>query len=273
MNINDLRKKAPLSVAVAAALGISGPALAQMQTDNPGGGPVGDLSSPTPTGGSVVLFDQTDNASGNGAPDQDFEAGLDAYDAEGADDFVVPGGVTWIIEEISTPGTQSAGGSADSVNIRFLQDNGGAPGAEVPGCVFTGLTPVETTGSFTITLPTACTLSPGTYWMAQQTVQEFATAGQHFWSNRTTQTGNEGHWRNPNDGFGTGCTDFTPQTTCGVGGGTNPDFLFALVGQEGSVLPPPPAIPTLNRWGLSALVIALLGVSGWVLMRRREDAV
>jgi hypothetical protein len=38
---------------------------------------------------AAVLYDQTDHASGNGAPAQEFEGAKDAYDCEGADDFVV----------------------------------------------------------------------------------------------------------------------------------------------------------------------------------------
>ena len=230
MSVKNLRKRATLTVAVAAALGVSLPAVAQMQSSNPGG-PVGDLDAPA--GSAVVLYDQTDNASGNGAPDQDFEVAYDAYDSEGADDFVVPGGETWNITEVSIVGT-SSGGNADSVSIRFLEDNAGSPGAEVAGCVFTGLSPVQAAGSFTTTLPSACVLPEGTYWMAHQTAQNFGVAGQHFWSNRTVQTGNAGHWQNPNGGFGNGCTSWTPQTTCGVGGGTNPDFLFSLAGTIGA---------------------------------------
>lgn len=271
MRNTDLRKRAPLSVVVAAALGLSGPAMAQMQTDNPGG-PTGDL--PVPTGAGFVLFDQTDNASGNGAPDQDFEAAYDVYDAEGADDFVVPGGTAWEIQQVSTPGTQSAGGAANSVDITFYTDDGGAPGAPVAACTYSELATVEDAGSHTITLPTPCTLSSGTYWMAQQTNQDFATDGQHFWSDRTVGNGNEAVWRSPGDGFGNGCTEFTPKTVCGVGDAASPDFLFALTGLEVDPPEPPPAtaVPTMNRWGLSALILALLGFSGWVLMRRRQDA-
>jgi len=39
-------------------------------------------------------------------------------------------------------------------------------------------------------------------------------------------------WRNPGNGFATGCSDWTRRTTCGVGG--EPDFVFRLRGQEAS---------------------------------------
>lgn len=68
----------------------------------------------------------------------------------------------------------------------------------------------------------------GIYWVGIQVNQDYATHGQHFWSNRTVMSNNESVWVNPGDGFGSGCTTFTPQTTCGVGGGTNPDFLYTI---------------------------------------------
>lgn len=231
--MNDFRKL-PLTLAVATGLGLSSAALAQMDVENPSG-VSGTL--PTTSGTAIVLYDQTDSASGNGAPDQDFEAANDLYDAEGADDFIVPGGEQWSIQVVSTVGTQSSGGSAASVDITFYADNAGAPGAPVSGCDYPGLIPAESNGSFSITLPSACVLPPGTYWMGQQTRQDFATDGQHFWSNRTVQSNNPSHWRNPGDGFASGCTDWTPQTTCGVGGGTNPDFLFGLSGTTAAYAP------------------------------------
>lgn len=270
MDIAKKQNRAALTVAVAAALGLSGAVSAQMQVDNPGV-QGGDL--PDTLGGSITLWDQTDLASGNGAPDQDFEAVYDVYDAEGADDFVVPAGLEWTIEEVGTVGIQAAGGTATSVDITFYEDAGGLPGAAIAACTYPGVTPVETAGSFEITLPVPCVLGEGTYWLGQQTNQDVLSNDQHFWSNRTAANGNNAAWRNPGDGFGSGCTDWDAMTTCGVGGGTNPDFLFALSGTEGEPAPPLEfvPVPTLNRWGLGALAVFLTGLTGWVLSRRRRD--
>lgn len=264
--MNQTFKKNLLALGVATAIGASTSAYAQIASENPGvNGTV-----PNVAGGAMLLFDQTDNASGNGAPDQDFEAGYDVYDAEGADDFVVDFADGWTIEQVTTVGTQSAGGTPNDVTITFFTDNAGAPGTPIPECTYPNLAPTGT-DSFVIDLPTACILGPGTYWMSQITSQNFGGGnGQHFFSNRTTQTGNPGHWRNPGDGFGSGCIDFTPMTTCGVGGGTNPDFLFQILGQLGgfATLPPPPAVPTFNRWGIGILAVMLL--AGGLLVRRQR---
>lgn len=258
----DHLKQSLLAASICAAISIAGTAAAQMATETSGASGV-----LVEGGGPPILYDQTDNGSGNGAPDQDFEAGYDTYDAEGADDFVVTDAEGWTVLAIDTIGT--TGGVAASVNINILDDNGGAPGNVI--CSYPATATVDTAGSLSTTLPTPCPLPGGnTYWLTQQTQQDFATQGQHFWSNRTVQTGNPGHWQNPGDGFGSGCTTFTPMTTCGVGGGTNPDFLFAIRGVVG-ILPPPPSVPALNSWGLIATALVLIGGAGLVLRRRKDQ--
>lgn len=179
----------------------------------------------------TVLYDQTDNASGNGAPDQNFEAAFDIYDSQAADDFSVPP-PGWSITSLDTVGTTGTAGMA-TVDVTVFTNSPGGGDADLPGspiCTYSAITPTDTTGSLAIALPSPCVLASGTYWLNVQTNQDFGTAGQHFWSNRTVQSGNEGVWRNPADGFVTGCTTFTPQTTCGVGGGAAPDFLFSITG-------------------------------------------
>ncbi len=218
-------------VAVVTALAASllvGPAWAQLSRSAGRGGSL-------PAAPEAILYDQTNNASANGSPDQDFEAAFNAYDSEGADDFVVNDATGWLVDQVNTIGTTGTAGGA-TVDVTFYTNSAGGGDPDLPGsavCTYTALTPVDTAGSFTITLPTACTLCPGTYWVAIQTNQSFGAFGQHFWSNRTTQTGSEGTWRNPGNGFATGCTSFTPQTICGVGGGTNPDYLFSIGGTVG----------------------------------------
>lgn len=219
-----INRKLALNIAVVAALGTSGSAAFAM-TDAAGATGV----VPTPRGG--VLYDQTDSASGNGAPDQNFEAAFDAYDSEAADDFVVTEPTGWTINRINTVGTTGTPGGA-LVDVNFYMDVGGAPDT-VAICSYSAISPTDTLGSFNIDLPTDCILPPGTHWVAIQVDQNFGTFGQHFWSNRSVDNGSGGVWRNPGDGFGSGCTDWsTAGTVCGVGGGFN-DFLFSLEGVLG----------------------------------------
>lgn len=183
-------------------------------------------------GPGVLLYDQTDFASGNGAPDQDFEAAFDAYDSEGADDFLVaaPG---WAVERVVTVGTYSGANMCSPVRVDFYLDAAGVP-AGATTCSFPGLVPTaDAAGSLTLDLPASCNLAAGnTYWVAIQCSMTFGGGGgQHFWSNRTATSNSGAVWRNPGDGFGTGCVNFTPMSVCGVGGGF-PDFLFQIWGVD-----------------------------------------
>lgn len=222
--------------------------------------------------GVALLYDQTDDPQGNGYPDQDFEAGFDVYDSLGADDFVVSDSPGWTVEVVNTIGTQSSGGSATSVDIAFHTDLGGSPDVSNPVCTYDGLIPVETAGSFTITLPTSCALpSDGStvYWLVQQTNQDLGGGnGQHFWSGRNTISGSESHWANPGDGFGSGCTTFTPMSACGVGGGTS-DRLFSIGGTVGgAAFFETEPVPTMGTIGLGVLALSMLLLGGLAVGRR-----
>lgn len=236
----------------------------------------GGVLPSAPAGGALLLYDQTDNASGNGAPDQDFEAGFDAYDCMGADDFVVTDASGWTVQRVVTVGTQSAGGTPTSVDVTFYANSPGGGDTDLPGatvCSYPALIPTSGNASFTIDLPTDCVLPPGIHWVGIQANQNFGGGnGQHFWSNRTVQSGNESAWINPGNGFGSGCTTWTPQTTCGVGGGTNPDFLFQIYGQVGGLYEPPviQEIPTLGTLGFAALLLLLAASAFWALRRARR---
>lgn len=221
----------------------------------------GKADMPGPTGPNIILYDQTDFASGNGYPDQDFEAAFDAYDCEAADDFEVTFPTGWDVNEVAVVGTNQLGPPVD-ITIRFYPDNGGLPDA-APICDYPDLTSFVGSGSITTTLPAPCSLAPGFYWVSHQVQQDFLTAGQHFWSNRTVVSNSPGVWRNPGNGFATGCTDWAPAgTVCGVGGGFN-DALFQIIGVEGAS-----GVPAMPWAGLAALLAILLGIS-YVMLRRR----
>ena len=214
-----------LCLIVALAALVSVPAIAQKPQT--AAGQTGEIPTEGP---GVILYDQTGlPPSGNGAPAQNFEAAFDAYDSEGADDFVVaaPG---WTIEQITVVGTQSIGGAPASVNVDFYADAGGTPAA-APTCSYPAIAGVGST-TITVTLPAVCDLTPGAYWMAFSVNQDFGTSGQFFWSGVAlgSHANTQGVWQNPNNGFGTGCTTWTTQSTCGVGGGVQDDWLFSISG-------------------------------------------
>lgn len=230
--------------------------------------------------GSTILYDQADNASGNGAPAQNFESAYDAYDSEGADDFVVPAG-GWTITSLNMVTTQTAGFvGTEPAAVTFYSDAGGAPSTTAV-CSFPAATATVTATTTTVDLTGGCSLGAGTYWVAATVAQDFAggVGGQIFWSNRTVQSNSTGVWRNPNDGFGTGCTDWAATALCDSGtgpvGGGFPDFQFQLVGAVGgggggdTPYAGATELPTLSQWSvlLAAGGLALLGMFG---LRRRS---
>ncbi|MGD9764228.1 MAG: hypothetical protein AB7V27_10980 [Candidatus Binatia bacterium] len=201
---------------------------------------------------SVVLYEQTDSASGNGAPAQNFGPPYEAFDSEGADDFIVTG-PGWKITQVLMITTAEVVGAA-SVDLTFYSDAGGVPGAAE--AAYTGVIPTADTPNLEITLPTPAVLRPGLHWVGIAVNQNFQTHGQRFWSNRLVQSNNPSVWRNPGNGFATGCTTFDTQIACGVGGGTNPDFLFQVIGELAE--PQPVIAPATGARGLMICTLVLL---------------
>ncbi len=178
---------------------------------------------------AVTLYDQTANDSGIGITSQNFESSFDAYDCEAADDFIVPDGTRWRVTQIDILGTTFNGsGVADSENLVIYKSRRGKPGKIV--AEYDGLVGMETFGSFVIDLSTPAKLRPGHYWLSFQANENFSHQGEWGWEAREDVVGLPSVWRNPADGFETGCTDWGPQTECiPVGQG---DQMFALKGQK-----------------------------------------
>ena len=158
----------------------------------------------------VVLYDQTDNAGANSITSQDFEAANDAFDNQAADDFVVPGGVSWTVEQVEVAGAYFNGtGPAPAVNVFFYDNAATLPGAQVFSAL--GVAPADVNGSFTIALTPPAVLPSGTYWVSVQAAMDFGAGGQWGWTERTVQSNSASAWRNPGGGFGTPCTNWGPR--------------------------------------------------------------
>jgi hypothetical protein len=179
----------------------------------------------------AILYEQMANAGTNSLTSQNFEASLDIYDNQGADDFIVPVGETWSIESVDVLGVYYNGtGPAVSVNVWFYNNSSGFPGtaaAEILNIVPSG---GLATGAFTITFTPAVVLPEGTYWLSVQCNMDFATGGQWGWTEQLQST-MESAWRNPGGGFGTPCTNWGYRVTnCAVGSAPYYDFSFRLNG-------------------------------------------
>ncbi|MCD6176575.1 MAG: hypothetical protein J7K29_01920, partial [Candidatus Cloacimonetes bacterium] len=158
------------------------------------------------SGGAEALYSQMDFVSSEGGvTSQDFETAYDQYDAEGADDFVVPAGETWTINEVAILGSFSAAGPCTLANVRFFEDAAGMPGTllfeylDVPANF-------DATGNFDCSFDDTI-LAEGTYWIGVQGRLDFAAGGQWFWTKQAAPTIDaEFYWQNPGDGFGSGFT-------------------------------------------------------------------
>ena len=181
---------------------------------------------------SVVLWDQDSDDSGIGLVSQNFESSFDQYDAQAADDFTVPQHGRWTVKEVDTTGVYFNGsGPAPSVHVTFYDDAGGLPGAAIAD--FPSVVPAsDDFGSFAIKLPSKVKLRKGTYWVSVYVNMDFAAGGEWGWENTSTaQNGSPAAWRNPGDGFATGCTDWSQENVC-IAAGQGPDHLFVLRGKS-----------------------------------------
>jgi hypothetical protein len=186
-------------------------------------------TAPKPRGD--VLYDQYDNAGPYSTRSQNYEPFLDIYDAELADDFVVPAGVRWDIDGVDVQGVNGCGpGPVRSVNVRFYADAAGIPGALVSARVelpFTG------EANFVVELEPAVRVRPGRSWVSVQANEDFVTAGQWGWTDRLVQSNEGAAWENPGGGFGV-CPSWGGRaTTCAIDVDA-PDQVYRLRGTSHS---------------------------------------
>lgn len=264
-----INRKSLLASGIAAAiLTISTAGAANLQSSH--AGVVAQPSFNVPTG-STILFDQTANPSASGVTDQNFSSSYDSYDNEAADDFVVPAS-GWTLSSINMVTSTSGGFTGTrTASVNIYPDAAGMPGT-VAACSYAAAPAVIGATSTAITLPTTCSLTAGTYWVAISVALDFTPDGQIYWTNDTVGSLSDAVWRNPGDAFATGCTDWGTLATCGVGGGVDPGYSFQLlgaVGGGGTPLEPTVALPTMSQWSALLAVggLALLGLFG---VRRRS---
>jgi hypothetical protein len=178
-----------------------------------------------------VLWSQSGGDTGTFTTSQDYAGLLNALDARAADDFAVPEGVRWRIEQVNVGGRYVPPSPAtlpSVVNVAFFRDAGAVPGELVtsegvlnPGSVADGnfqipINPVE--------------LDPGSYWVSVQSVQSGAEVWQ--WANRAHVDGTDSTAIEPLVSLLGSCTAglwTADLTACGLPGiGT--DLVFDLLG-------------------------------------------
>ncbi|MFO7863646.1 MAG: carboxypeptidase regulatory-like domain-containing protein, partial [Salinivirgaceae bacterium] len=152
-----------------------------------------------------------------------------------ADDFTVPAGETWNVAFIDVMGkvdNYATSPDITTVNV-FIYENAteNMPGsAEVYSGTDITAVSYYGNGNFLIELPTAVSLSEGTYWLCVQPVRTHATDG--YWKWETQQTGNNGapfFYKNPQLGFSYDAEDWTSGSDI-FGFWESYDMSFALHG-------------------------------------------
>ena len=177
-----------------------------------------------------VLYDQTtnsappvaDSAQPNFSPSNYFS---DSNYDRTADDFVVPFGEIWAIDEIDVAGALSSSPVDSEVNAYIYSDGSGIPGSPI----FTQLGIAATNGpNYHVPLTGAPRLGPGTYWV---TVQKVVNGGPFWsWGTEGVGKGTAAQWFSANGGIAA-CPALAwhPRQTCFPGPG-QPDQTFLLSG-------------------------------------------
>jgi len=190
------------------------------------------------TGGTLAIYDLD---------------GPETWAVQAAEDFTVPADRAWIVDRVVANGFYIGliNPTAD-VRVFFYEDDGGAPGAEI--AAFDDLVPTtDDAGVLTVDLPQTVALAGGTYWVSVQPEMDFFGDGRWFWFQNSEATGNPFHWRNPGDGYASGCTDWDAGLNCGF---ANPDLSFQMFGTSEDVCDAVDAVPWLSVDPVSGTVAA-----------------
>lgn len=194
-------------------------------------------SAPAPAE-PYLLWDQITGGFGDPLSAQNFQPALDAYDTEAADDFSVPGpGETFTLTAVDV-GVDYSSVPASTLNVRFYNDIGGTDSAsgrpaDTPAISRLGIVPALAPRPYTndpdiiyhLTLDPPVQVTSGLWWLSVQgnlDDQDPPGANSWYWdsehdfTNDGTPATLAGHayWRNPGDGFGTRCTDWTAVPDC-----------------------------------------------------------
>lgn len=196
-----------------------------------------------------VLYDDTGNSSGYGIP---AHANLihPEFDVQAADDFIVPDGKIWDVKEVYAYGWYGADSTqapSDDVNVFFYADNNGKPGTEMKA--FHNLVPYDSNGALTIHLPQTLTLEQGRYWLSIQPRRDSQRDGNWFWLTNKVLKGSYAHWRNPQGGFETDCTDWERVIDCYQSSDLKGLFL-QVRGQEYEPVPTWTVTPSADAGGI-----------------------
>jgi hypothetical protein len=183
-----------------------------------------------------ALYDQTASSRESAITSQ-VDAIDSAYDVRAADDFVVPEGMTWVVDRVTVLGVytgEAQEGDCETVQVAFRQGGSSTPGATLIS--YNVMPDEDRSGILTLTLPPTA-LSSGAHWLSVVCVGNLSMAleeGVRRWSwfLGADAVGLPAVVRNDGGGFG-----LTPGwKQLAALGLSPPSFSFALYGTEdGSV--------------------------------------
>ena len=153
----------------------------------------------------------------------------EAFDAVGADDVRI-GESGCRARRLQVPGSYYSGtGPAESVTVVFYANNGGLPGRVISTQTLVG---DDSQGSFDLELKPVRLKAEKRYWVSVQANISFTCCHMWGWENTNHGVGLPAVWRNPGDGFGSGCIDWDNMQHCFGGVAPGPDFMFTLMGRQ-----------------------------------------
>ena len=199
------------------------------------------VAPPPPSYPLVILYDQYNNGNMFGTVSATF-TDLPSYNADLADDFVVPSGQTWNVQSINADGFYFNGtGPANSFNVFVYTNSAGFPGAQVYSTLNQTWTQNGTT--FTVNLSPAAVLTAGTYWIQVQANMTRNPNGEWGWTDRTVTSNNAAAWQNPGGGFVL-CPSWSRRAaTCAIDASA-PDQVWRINGTIGGPTPTATVTPT-----------------------------
>jgi hypothetical protein len=166
-----------------------------------------------------VLYRDTGTDSGSSVNSQNTAAA--------ADDFTVPAGSTWTLQEVDVTGHYFNGdGPADSENVTIYKANSHGKVGKVVA-TYTDLAGTDDDGSFRIRIPKT-RLEAGTYYVSVVINMDFFQGGEWNWENMLEVHGHPPEWEDPS-GAGA-CQTWMLERKCfGPGAG---DHYFVLRGSS-----------------------------------------
>lgn len=152
----------------------------------------------------TLLYGQTEHPVAFGITSQQFPD-FPAYSDQAADDFVVPDGETWSVENMQINGFYSdGGGPVIMANVFFYLNN---PETNSPADLIVMepqlIVESDPTGNLFINFGTSpILLEGGHYWLSVQPVMDYTNFGQWFWAKQAAPTiSEEFYWQNPGGGW------------------------------------------------------------------------